>query len=136
MKLNKFVYWFLNLTWGIIMSFIGFIAMIVLLLRKTKHFKYRNTICFVIDGYWGGLTLGFVILIDSNNSDYTKAHEYGHTIQNMLCGPMMPFIVCIPSVIRYWYFNYLDSKHKETKHDYDDAWFEGSATLLGNYFTK
>ena len=58
-------------------------------------------------------------------------HESGHGIQNLLFGPLMPFVVSIPSAIRYWYREYL-MKVKKIKcwnlPDYDSIWFEGTAT--------
>ena len=42
----------------------------------------------------------------------------------------MPFIVCIPSAIRYWYRNIKVSFGKDLQ-PYDSIWFEGQATTLG-----
>ena len=45
----------------------------------------------------------------------------------------MPFVICIPSAIRYWYRElkyYRKGLYPET--DYDSIWFEGQATKWGN----
>ena len=36
-------------------------------------------------------------------------HEGGHGIQNIIFGVLMPFLVSIPSFIRYWYRKHLDT---------------------------
>jgi hypothetical protein len=50
----------------------------------------------------------------------------------------MPFI-SIASAIRYWYREYLTRvkgmKYSELP-DYDDIWFEGTATYLGKHYHK
>ena len=56
-------------------------------------------------------------------------HECGHGIQNCIWGPLMIFVVCIPSATRYWYreFKY-HRKGLTPPTKYDDIWFEGQAT--------
>ena len=50
----------------------------------------------------------------------------------------MPFI-SLASAVRYWYREYL-TKIKKMKYselpDYDDIWFEGTATYLGKHYHK
>ena len=58
-------------------------------------------------------------------------HEYGHSIQNLWWGWLMPFVICIPSAVRYWYREIRYAIGKPPKTKYDDIWFEGQATKLG-----
>ena len=46
----------------------------------------------------------------------------------------MPFIVCIPSAIRYWYIGIRDLIGKPYTKSYDSIWFEGRATKTGGKF--
>jgi hypothetical protein len=64
-------------------------------------------------------------------------HEFGHSLQNCYIGPMMPFI-SIASAIRYWYREILfwEGIPYENMSDYDDIWFEGTATYLGKHYHK
>lgn len=55
-------------------------------------------------------------------------HEYGHSIQNIIFGPLFPFVIGIPSALRYWYRE-LNSEKITTP--YDAIWFEGWASKLG-----
>jgi hypothetical protein len=49
----------------------------------------------------------------------------------------MPFVVSIPSAVRYWHREWLvrsgQKKHSELP-DYDAVWYEGSATKIGTEF--
>ena len=57
-------------------------------------------------------------------------HEFGHTFQNCLMGPLTIFIEFIPSAIRYWILEY--KRHKGLPvPDYDAIWFESNASDIG-----
>lgn len=44
----------------------------------------------------------------------------------------MPFVIAIPSAIRYWYRTFKYSKKKiKAPTSYDSVWFEGQATEYG-----
>lgn len=135
--MTKKQFYTLNLTWGIFLNIIGFITALVLLCTGAKPNKHGGGIHFKVGKNWGGVNLGLVFLTDDSPSEHTKNHEFGHAIQNAKYGLLMPFIVSIPSAIRYWYreFKYY-RKGKEPPTDYDSIWFEGEATKLGNEYIK
>ena len=134
---SKFWFYFLSCTWGLPMTLIGAIVSLCLMIVGYKPKKYGYCVHFVIGKKWGGLSLGPFMITDSKENRSLKAHEHGHSIQNCFFGPLMPFVVCIPSAIRYWYREYLvrsgRKKHSELP-DYDSVWYEGSATTLGTKF--
>lgn len=81
--------------------------------------------------------MGPFFVTDSTPTLHTKQHESGHGIQNIMFGPLMPFIVSIPSCIRYWYREYLVRSGKKKYYElpeYDSIWFEGMATRLGEKY--
>lgn len=128
-------FYIISFTWGIIMSIIGLIVILFsLFFKKVK--TYHGRLYAVWGERWGGVELGcFFVCSKTGEYDSLMAHECGHTLQNCIWGPLMPFVVCIPSAIRYWYreFKY----HKKglippTK--YDDIWFEEQATKWGNKY--
>lgn len=84
------------------MTTIGLIVSLILILAGKRPKKFGYAYYFCIGAFWGGLELGPVFLVSEPESDRTKAHEYGHGWQNIMLGPLMPFVVCIPSAIRYW----------------------------------
>lgn len=127
---HKWLYYLLNFTWGLPMTLVGLIALLFLLPMHPKRFC--NCICVRTKGSWGGLSLGIVAIRDTISTELITCHEYGHTFQNAIFGPFMPFVVTIPSAIRYWhrYFKY-ERKGIMPVTDYDAIWFEGTATELG-----
>ena len=124
---HRWLYYLISATWGFIMTFIGCAVSLVLLIFRQKLYKFGNGWYFKIGNNWGGLDLG-ICFICGNDSDthHLKCHEAGHGVQNIMFGPLFPFLIAIPSAIRYHYRNI---KKPTTK--YDDIWFEGQATKLG-----
>lgn len=135
----KIIYWLLSFTWGLLMSFIGLIVTCVVILKGGKIHKNGCFIIIEIGNNWGGLSLGcfaFCANYSKTNSywfEHTRKHEFGHSLQNIILGPLFIFIVAIPSVIRYHYKNYC-VKYNKKQFDvnwYDSIWFEGTATKYG-----
>ena len=129
--MKKSIFYVLSFTWGIVLTLIGLIVAGVLLCMGKKPKKWGWCYYFEIGDGWGGLELGIIFLTSKKPSTHTKCHEFGHAIQNCYFGPLMPFLVCIPSAIRYWYRRIRRSKGLKNKTAYDDIWFEGQATRLG-----
>lgn len=104
MKIFKqILFWLLSLTWGIVMTIIGLIISFFLILIGYQPETFHHYIYFKIGRNWGGFELGPIFITDTAPSLYIKQHEAGHGIQNIIFGPLMLFIVSIPSAIRYWF---------------------------------
>ena len=129
--LSYIVYWVISLTWGSVMTVIGLLTAIVLLVTGHKPHRFGPNIYFVVGDSWGGLELGAFFLVSKYHSIDTLYHEAGHGLQNLIWGPLMPFVISIPSAIRYWYRRYLLDKGVNNLPDYDSIWFEGQATRWG-----
>lgn len=139
--------WLMRLTWGILDSLIGLFIFLFFLIRfgKKLHIGYVAH-CIVVEvphtpaeTGWG-LEGGIFIFSNTNsiwNRGYLLYHEWGHCIpQTLVCGPLHPFIVGLPSVIRFWWREHQYKKGKELS-PYDSVWFEGTATKWGtSWFTK
>ena len=119
------------------MTIVGLIVALILLIAGYKPTKYGGCLHFEVGKGWGGVSLGVIFLTSENPSTHTKNHEVGHSIQNCYWGLLMPFVICIPSVIRYWYREYLHNI-KQIKYSdmtpYDGIWFEGQASKWGTKF--
>lgn len=130
--MKKTTFWILSFTWGLPMTLIGMIALLVLMAagKKPKQFAY----CYHIEvgKGWGGVSLGPVILTSANPSVDTLLHEHGHSLQNCCFGPLMPFLIGIPSMARYWYREIRRKMGKPCTTDYDSIWFEAQATEWGD----
>ena len=115
------------------MVLIGFATAHVLKWFGYKPKSWSGCSWFTVGKNWGGINLGLVIITDDTADADILDHEFGHSIQNALFGIFFPFIVAIPSVIRYWKRNFDSSKGKNLE-PYDAIWFEGQATKLGKRY--
>lgn len=103
MKVFKTVnFWLVQCTWGIVMTFIGAVATLALIITGHKPKHIGPVVYIEVGKNWGGLELGGFFLCDKNSGDSVKYHECGHSLQNMILGPLFPFLVAIPSATRYW----------------------------------
>ena len=132
--MKKFIFWLIQLTWGIITNIIGLLISTVLILTGNKPNKFHQTIYFEIGKNWGGFNMGFCTVVSKNPSKDLLQHEHGHFIQNFYFGPFMIFIQ-IASASRYWIRRWQRKKGKTLK-PYDSIWFEGQATKLGEKLVK
>lgn len=136
---HKVIKYILMYTWGLLYSLVGLLVSIVYLLTFHKPHKFKGVYYFISrsEGGWG-FEFGNCFLISKDAVDDLElmGHELGHTYQNCIWGPLMPFIITIPGTIRYWYreLKYY-KKDLEPETDYDDMWGEGSASAIGNMVT-
>ena len=135
-KQFKVMHLIFNCTWGIIMTAIGGVVAMVLILSGKRPFKYGGCYFFRVGKKpWGGLNLGLVSLISPHATGVTMRHEFGHSIQNAMLGPLAIFLVYIPSFLRYHWFN-LRRKLGLINGNYYAAWYEHDATELGEKYIK
>ena len=132
------VYWIIQLTWGSLMTLAGvFVTLFCLIFLKGKIHKNGYGFITEVGGNWGGVSLGAFALCGpygQEKSEFydffwyqeTRMHEFGHSVQNMIFGPLFLFIVMIPSMTRYWL-----ARYNRLKSDYYSIWFERTATLWG-----
>lgn len=133
---KRTLFYIISFTWGGIMSMIGLVAMIVTL-PFGKFGVYHGRLYKIIGKNWGGMDLGCFFFCCENPGDYLLSHEAGHGLQNCLWGPLFPFVIAIPSAVRYWYREYVrttDLKKYWKLPDYDAIWFEGQATKWGKEY--
>lgn len=133
--MKRIIFYILSFTWGFIMSFIGLIGIIFCGAFGTVK-RFHGRLYGVVGHNWGGVCLGcfFFVCHESAESNHTRAHESGHGLQNCIWGPLFPFVIALPSSIRYWYRNYRSAKGNPCKTAYDDIWFEGQATQWGKKY--
>lgn len=119
------------------MNIIGLLFAYLMVGVGAEITNYKQAICIQSKGFPGGITLGGFIFVGTNSyAESIKPHEYGHTIQNLIWGPLFLFVIGLPSIIRAAYFNYC-AEHKPEKYrtmDYESAWFEAQATKIGTKY--
>ena len=95
-------YWMLQCTWGIIMTLIGAAVALILLMTGHKPQTMGPNVFFKVGSHWGGINLGPFFFCCEDSDDQVLYHEAGHGLQNLIWGPLMPFVISIPSAFRYW----------------------------------
>ncbi len=103
------IYTIWQCTWGILQTLVG--LAVFLLNFKCRHFFYHGAVITVWKGV-SSVSLGMFVFItdkpffyDSLKDTYTKeemwhgllVHEYGHTIQSLILGPLYLIVMGIPS---------------------------------------
>ena len=111
-KISKPLFYILSVTWGCIMTTIGALVSLILLILGYKPKKWNYCYYFEVGENWGGIELGMFFVTDKSSGIRIKNHEHGHGIQNCYLGVFMPFVVCIPSAIRYWLRKFNTQKKK------------------------
>lgn len=109
-KIKSILFYVLSFTWGIIMSLIGCIVFLALMIVGYRPKRFYDRLYIEVGNNWGGVELGPWFLTDKSVGLHTRQHESGHGFQNTILGPFMPFVVCIPSAVRYWLREFRTSK--------------------------
>ena len=128
---SRITYTILSLTWGLPLTLAGAVTFAALMLagKRPRRFGY----CFYIEvgERWGGLEFGLFFLTHRDPPERLCAHEHGHGLQNILWGPLMPFVITLPSAIRWHWRRARDHHGHPPRRLYDAIWFEGQATRWG-----
>jgi len=139
--INYISYTIIQLTWGIIQNILGILLFVILtIIKPNRTRKYYHG---AIISYWRfsfSMGLGMFIFFGHSNQDeeYQKqvlVHEYGHTIQSIILGPLFFFLVAIPSTTLA-FLPVFANKRKEGKADYFDLYCESWANTLGEHVLK
>lgn len=134
MNFRRILFYILSFTWGIVMSTIGLLVILFSLFFKRVR-VYHGRLYAVWGKGWGGMALGCFFVCSTSCGEDTFAHECGHGLQNCIWGPLFPFIIGVPSMIRYWYREIKSRKERHIKlPPYDSIWFEGQATRWGEKY--
>ena len=140
--LSRTLFIILSLTWGFLLTLCGAITVGAILsyakVKKLPVTLKKHGYCYYLNvgKSWGGLNLGLFFLTDSRDSISTKWHEHGHAIQNCFWGPLTPFVITIPSALRYHARVNAIARGESNLPKYDSAWFEHDATLTGRKYRK
>lgn len=135
--LTKVIFYFIQWTWGLPVNLLGGILFLIFKLRGCEHERFYES--FIVHVPWnqGGLSLGQFVFMKANheNKDWTyntRIHEYGHTWQCLLLGPLYYPIIGIPSAVWNQFFrNYRKKNNVSYYVFYPEKW----ANVWGEKFT-
>lgn len=101
--MHTVLYYILQWTWGIIQNVIGLCLFLINVCRK--HALYKGTVYTVWSSRRGSLGLGMFIFIseselaNAGGFAFTLRHEYGHTLQSVILGPLFLPVIGLPSLL-------------------------------------
>ena len=131
-------------TWGILQTIVGFIMFLKYF--KNKHYTYHGAVITEWNAN-ASVSLGLFVFIAREEPWFEKfkdemegeeiytrllVHEYGHTIQSLILGPLYLIVIGIPSTI--WGFLF-EKKRKEEQIPYGAFFTEKWANRLGEWVT-
>lgn len=144
--MKVFLYRLLQCTWGILQMFLGLIVFSLHI--KDEHFSFHGAVVT----RWksrSSVSLGMFVFVTDEpyfyeklKDEYTEeelserllVHEYGHTIQSLILGPLYLIIMGIPSTL----WGFLPSCYKKRKEQglsYFSFFTERWANTLGEMVT-
>ena len=86
---------FLHCTWCILQNLCGLAVFAAC--RKDKRFRFGKAAVVTVWRLPYGLSLGAFIFVPDEKNAPTLNHEYGHTVQSLILGPLYLPIIAIPS---------------------------------------
>lgn len=136
---KAFVFYFIQLTWGLPVNIFGgliFLWCVLVKKRRWQHFGYS----YIVYLPWnaGGLSMGLFIFMKEGHKNpvwtyNTRIHEYGHTWQCLLLGPLYWIVIGLPSAI---WCNFFENYRKKNNVSYYKLYCEGWANSFGQKFSK
>ncbi len=141
----KILYPIIQCTWGALQTLLGLVTFLFHI--RDKHFIYHGAVVTV----WkdkSSVSLGMFVFVTNEPffcdklAEYPRrelsqrllVHEYGHTIQSLILGPLYLIVMGLPSTI--WGFSpYLNKHRRERRISYFAFFTESWANALGERVT-
>lgn len=138
--IRKILFYFWQFTYALIQNLIGIGMLIVYKAKGSRSEWYHNALITYIERKnFGGVSLGMFIFINKNKTGDdlhdTKIHEYGHTVQSLILGPVWLFVIALPSMI-WCGLPALCRLRREKNISYYWLYCEGWSNLCGLFGTK
>lgn len=131
-------------TWGVLQTLSGLV--LFLLHRKDEHFTYHGAVITVWEKS-SSVSLGMFVFVTARPyfaekyrgqiggeelSGRLLVHEYGHTVQSLILGPLYLFLIGLPSAL--WAF-FGAKRRRERQIPYGAFFTERWANRLGEWAT-
>ena len=127
----RFGYWLLQWTWGLPQNVLG-LLLYLLTLRCPKRTAHGAAVTLLTGRFsrHGSLSLGMFLFLDGSEAaprqDRVLVHEYGHSLQSLILGPLFLPLAALPSVL---WAGVLHARHPERP--YHSRYPENWANRLG-----
>lgn len=124
--------------WELPQNLAGVIVLLAVMLKKrVKHIEFDRNRCFIQSDV--GVSLGWFVFWTLGRESgsfalpaYNREHEFGHSIQSRLLGPLYLPVVGVPSALRALYARRYRKKRKSAWTRYYLGFPENWADTLGN----
>ena len=140
------LYCFLQCTWGVLQTVLGLLLFVFHI--RDKHYLYHGAIITEWSGK-SSVSLGMFVFVTRTPYFYEKmkdtytmeelaqrllVHEYGHTIQSLILGPLYLIAMGIPSTL-WGFLPVFNRKREKEKLSYFSFFTEKWANYLGEKVT-
>lgn len=112
--------------WQIPQNILGLILLLIYKNEKIYH-KLNGRFFYYTEEMLSGISLGNYIILKRENRGNDFKHEYGHSIQSRILGPLYLIIIGLPSLLGNIYSRIFN---KDDKWYYNQPW-EKWADKLG-----
>lgn len=131
------VYYVLQWTWGIFQNIIGLVLFMANISKK--HYRHNGAVVTEWNYSRGSVGLGMFIFVGvpKGRADRTAVekvirHEYGHTLQSIVLGPLFLPVIGLPSLM--WcglpcFVNYRKRKNVSYYWFYTERWANSLAKI-------
>lgn len=144
--MKAILYWLVQVVWGLPQTLLGLV--LLLMHAKDEHFFYHGALVT----RWkskASMSVGLFVFVtdepyfcDKFKGQYTReelaarllVHEYGHTIQSLLLGPLYLIVMGIPSTLWGWLPSLAKKRHDE-QISYFSFFTESWANHCGEWVT-
>ena len=130
--MKKLIFRLLQWTWGLPQTLLGFI--LSRLRRDDPREEYHN--CVVVR--WdqrGSMSCGMYLFIGKNADSRVYVHEFGHSVQSAILGPLFLPVMGIPSFL-WCNFPAAKKLRRDKGVSYYAFYPESTANRLGSLVTK
>jgi len=138
----KFFLLLLLFIWEFPQNLLGLLVYAIMKTRKKISYTEKENHHLFIETPNTGVSLGWFVFWTpaSNRFSYLKndcrMHEYGHSRQSIMLGPLFLLVVGIPSVSRVLYSKWYRKKHGQPWNNYFKAFPENWADRLGGVIAQ
>ena len=117
------IYYLLQWTWGIVQNIAGLVLFVANI--SGKHYRFNGAVVTEWKCRRGSLGMGMFIFVSPGVTEKITRHEYGHTLQSIILGPLFLPVIGLPSLL--WcalpcFINYRKKKGVSYYRFYTERW--------------
>lgn len=136
--MKRLIYIVWQYTWGLLQNLAGGTIYAFYRLRGCPHFAYQGALAVIWPVRSGSMSLGRFLFLHESYRPGDRAllaHEYGHTIQSLILGPLYLFVIGLPSLL--WAGLPVFQRRRHDRHvSYYSFYPEKWANALGARFAR